>query len=73
VTVIAEMQDGTQVDDDPKSEAAKRTTSLPAALQTDVETHLSQFAQAGPSGRVFIGPEGCRCRAARPRPPKCAG
>ncbi len=54
----AEMEDGTQVDDDPKSEAGKRTTSLPAALRTDIEVHLAGFAQAGPAGRVFVGPQG---------------
>jgi integrase len=58
VKATAEMEDGTQVDDDPKSEAGKRTTSLPAALRIDIEAHLSSFAQPGPSGRLFIGPDG---------------
>jgi hypothetical protein len=57
------MEDGTQIDDDPKSEAGKRTTSLPAALRMDIETHLSRFAQSGPSGRLFVGPEGVARRA----------
>ena len=54
----AEMEDGTQVDDDPKSEAGKRPICLPAALRTDVETRLRMFTQAGPSGRLFIGAQG---------------
>jgi hypothetical protein len=51
-----EMEDGTQVDDDPNSEAGNRTASLPAALRIDTEAHVSRFAQPGPSGRLFIGP-----------------
>jgi hypothetical protein len=43
----AEMEDGTQVDGDPKSEAGKRPISLPAGLRGDVEAHLGHFAQAG--------------------------
>ena len=58
VKATAEMDDGTQIDDDPKSEAGKRTTSLPPALRADIENHLSRFAQPGLSGRLFVGPEG---------------
>src|SRR5258705_7783693 len=54
----AEMADGSQVDDDPKSEAGKRPISLPAALRTDAEVHLAGFAQPGPGGRLFIGGRG---------------
>jgi integrase len=58
VKATAEMDDGTQIDDDPKSDAGKRTTSLPGALRTDIETHLTHYAQSGASGRLFVGPEG---------------
>ncbi|MFG2060464.1 tyrosine-type recombinase/integrase [Micromonospora sp. NPDC048871] len=51
----AEMEDGTQVDDDPKSEAGKRPVSLPAGLRADVESHLAEFAEGGPNGRLFLG------------------
>jgi integrase len=51
----AEMEDGTQVDDDPKSEAGKRPITLPGALRTDIELHLATYAQPGPSGRLFVG------------------
>jgi integrase len=54
----AEMEDGTQVDDDPKSEAGKRPITLPGALRVDIEHHLSTFAQAGSHGRLFIGAQG---------------
>lgn len=54
----AEMEDGTQIDDDPKSEAGKRPITLPAALKTDIELHLARYAQPGPDGRLFVGPNG---------------
>jgi integrase len=56
--VTAEMEDGSQVDDDPKSEAGKRPISLPDGLRGDIEAHLDQYAQPGPGGRLFIGPAG---------------
>lgn len=54
----AEMEDGTQVDDDPKSEAGKRSISLPQGLRADIEHHLKVYAQPGPHGRLFVGPLG---------------
>lgn len=54
----AEMEDGTQMDDDPKSDAGKRPITLPAGLRADLELHLTQYAQPGPDGRLFVGPEG---------------
>jgi len=54
----AEMEDGTQVDDDAKSEAGKRPNSLPPALHADIEVHLARFAEHGPYGRRFVGPLG---------------
>jgi integrase len=54
----AEMEDGTQVDGDPKSEAGKRPISLPDGLRSDIETHLERYAQPGPTGRLFVGPQG---------------
>jgi integrase len=52
------MQDGTQVDDDPKSEAGKRPISLPRGLRADIELHLVRYAQPGPNGRLFVGAQG---------------
>jgi integrase len=54
----AEMENGMQIDDDPKSEAGKRPISLPAALRTDIEWHLTQYAESGRDGRLFVGPQG---------------
>jgi integrase len=54
----AEMEDGTQIDGDPKSEAGKRPISLPEGLRGDIEVHLSRYAQPGPTGRLFVGPQG---------------
>jgi integrase len=54
----AEMEDGTQVDDDPKSEAGKRPISLPDGLRDDIAAHLGTYAQPGPGGRLFVGPAG---------------
>ncbi|RZU73463.1 site-specific recombinase XerC [Micromonospora kangleipakensis] len=54
----AEMQDGTQLDDDPKSAAGTRPISLPPGLRVDIESHLARHAQAGPNGRLFVGPLG---------------
>ena len=50
----AEMEDGTQVDDDPKSEAGKRPISLPDALR-----RRRNF------NRVTQGAEGCRSASRR--------
>ena len=54
----AETQDGTQIDDDPKSEAGKRPIALPGGLRTDIEIHLTRYAQPGLDGRLFVGPQG---------------
>lgn len=54
----AEMEDGTQIDDDPKSEAGKRPISLPRGLRADIELHLAHHAEGGPDGRLFVGPQG---------------
>jgi integrase len=54
----AEMQDGSQLDDDPKSEAGKRPISVPRALRVDIEAHLDKYAESGPSGRLFVTTNG---------------
>jgi integrase len=41
-----------------RSEAGKRPISLPEGLRGDIEIHLSRYAQAGPTGRLFVGPQG---------------
>jgi integrase len=54
----AEMEDGTQMDDDPKSEAGKRPISLPNGLRVDIESHFENYTQPGARGRLFLGPQG---------------
>lgn len=54
----AEMEDGTQIDDDPKSDAGKRPISLPKGLRDDVVNHLKTYAQPGSNGRLFLGSQG---------------
>lgn len=53
-----ELEDGTQLDGDPKSEAGKRPISLPSGLRGDIADHLERFAQPGADGRLFVGPQG---------------
>jgi integrase len=53
----AEMEDGSQIDGDPKSRAGKRTVALPKGLRGDIELHLSRYAQPGRTGRLFVGPK----------------
>jgi integrase len=57
-----EMEDGTQYDDDPKSEAGKRSVNLPRALRVEIEQHMAAYAQPGPDGRLFVGPGGATPR-----------
>ncbi|WP_211215884.1 tyrosine-type recombinase/integrase [Catelliglobosispora koreensis] len=53
-----ELEDGTQLDGDPKSQAGKRPISLPHGLHEDIKLHVERFAQPGPDGRLFIGQQG---------------
>lgn len=57
-TATAELQDGSQIDDEPKSRAGKRPVSLPRGLKPDIELHLARYAEPDPTGRLFIGPRG---------------
>ncbi|WP_306206171.1 tyrosine-type recombinase/integrase [Actinoplanes sp. RD1] len=53
-----EMEDGSQLDGDPKSEAGNRPISLLAGLKEDIQDHLKRFAQPGAEGLLFIDPQG---------------
>lgn len=53
-----ELANGQLVTKGPKSEAGKRRVSVPAAILPALRAHLSEFAEPGPNGRVFIGPSG---------------
>lgn len=53
-----ELPDGRIVLLEPKSDAGKRTITLPPFLVTELESHLSRFSAPGPRGRVFAGERG---------------
>ncbi len=42
----------------PKSDAGRRTVTIPEAVLPVVAEHLREFAQPGDSGLVFVGPRG---------------
>jgi integrase len=54
---LAELNSGTRKLKGPKSTAGKRTVALPAALLPEIREHLDRYAEAGPHGRLFIGPK----------------
>jgi integrase len=54
----AELRQGRRIIKDPKSEAGKRTVSIPKVIMSEVREHLDRFAQPGRDGLVFIGPQG---------------
>ena len=58
----AELDDGTLIDGDPKSQAGTRTVSFAREIVPELRWHLECFAQPGGSGLVFIGPKGGRLR-----------
>jgi len=43
---------------EPKTAAGFRTIALPRSLMPEIARHLDRFAEAGPDGRVFVGPYG---------------
>lgn len=48
--------------DRTKSEAGVRVVGLPAVLVPELRRHLGEYAEAGPNGRVFVGPKGATPR-----------
>jgi integrase len=43
---------------EPKTAAGVRTIALPRTLMREIARHLDRFAEAGPEGRMFVGPYG---------------
>jgi integrase len=62
VMSTAETDDGRLIDDDPKSQAGRRTVSLPKEIAPELRWHLVTFAEPGEDGLVFVGPKGGRLR-----------
>ncbi len=54
---VVELVEGSLVTGPPKSEAGRRTVTLPAFLMPEIATHLKQFAGPGEDSLVFIGPK----------------
>jgi integrase len=54
---VAEVN-GRLIPGPPKTEAGRRTITLPAAAAVALAEHLAEFAEPGPDGLVFPAPEG---------------
>lgn len=53
-----QLADGSIVISEPKTDAGRRTISLPPPLIPELKLHLDEFAGAGPNGFVFLGVKG---------------
>lgn len=62
VRALAQMNDGTLIDDEPKSRAGRRVVSVPLEIVPELRWHLERFALDGADGLVFAGPKGGRLR-----------
>jgi len=60
VTVAEQVSEvnGQLIPGPPKTEAGRRTVTLPAAAAAALAGHLAEFAEPGPEGLVFPAPEG---------------
>ena len=62
VTVAEQRQqlprDGTLISGPPKTDAGRRTLSLPAPIIPELENHLATYGQPGIDGLVFTGDKG---------------
>ena len=52
------MSDGSILTSDPKIDAGRRTISIPPPLIPELEAHLEEFADPGPTGYLFRGVKG---------------
>jgi integrase len=55
---VAELPGGVRHLGPPKSDAGRRTVTIPEAIRPAIEEHLEAFAQPGLDGLVFVGPLG---------------
>ncbi|MGA5701704.1 tyrosine-type recombinase/integrase [Peterkaempfera bronchialis] len=53
-----ELTTGRRVVGDPKSDAGKRTVTIPAVILSDIRRHLEWFAEREPDGLLFVGEKG---------------
>ncbi|MFF2506189.1 tyrosine-type recombinase/integrase [Streptomyces sp. NPDC058067] len=59
---VAELFNGQREIKAPKSAAGKRTVAIPAVIFLEVREHLTQYAEPGADGRVFVGAKGATPR-----------
>jgi integrase len=59
---LAELNSGARRLKGPKSNAGKRRVALPAAILPEIREQLERYAERGPDGRLFIGPQGATPR-----------
>ena len=62
VETLAELDKGGLLPETPKSRAGRRIVAFPAELVPELRWHLERFAEPGPRGVVFVGPQGGRLR-----------
>ena len=53
-----QLRDGTLVSGPPKTDAGRRTLSLPGPIIPELERHLAMYGQPGIDGLVFTGDKG---------------
>ena len=53
-----QLRDGTLISGPPKTDAGRRTLSLPAPIIPELENHLAMYGQPGIDGLVFTGDKG---------------
>ena len=60
---ISELQSGKLLRKSVKTEAGRRTVTIPEAVRFDVDVHLAQFVDADPDASVITSPTGGQFRA----------
>ena len=54
------LSDGRMASAEPKTDAGRRTVPIPGAILEDVKEHVRKYAQIGPDGLLFYGPDGAQ-------------
>jgi integrase len=62
VRSMAQMNDGTLMDEEPKSRAGRRVVSVPLEIVPELRWHPERFVLDSEDGLVFVGPKGGRLR-----------
>ena len=61
---LAELPRGVRHEGPPKSRAAQREIAIPPHIIDYLRVHVDAYAEPGPSGLVFVGPNGGPLRSA---------